>query len=88
MYLQGKRKTIYKMRDYLYGTRKRRKDRGTWLRNNSKGANDSDLEFRFRYGIKIFNPKFIGRWFTQISMIREVIIRRVNGIKAIFIFPK
>jgi len=43
MYLQGKRKTIYKMRDYLYGTRKRRKDRGTWSRNNNKCANDSDL---------------------------------------------
>ena len=66
MYLQGKCKTIYKMRDYLYGTRKRRKDRCTWSRNNSKYANNSDLdlELGFGYGIKIFNPKFIGRWFA------------------------
>ena len=43
MYLQGKRKTIYKMRNYLYGTRKRGKDRDYWSRNNNKCANDSDL---------------------------------------------
>ena len=51
MYLQGKRKTIYKMRDYLYGTRKRRKDRGTWSRDHGKCANDSDLTTNFTTAI-------------------------------------
>ena len=64
VYLQGKRKTICKMRNYLYRTRKRRKDRDTWSRNNNKCANDSNLELRFRYNVIIFNPNFIGRWFT------------------------
>ena len=64
VYLQGKRKTIYKMRDYLYGTRERRKDRDTWSRNNNKCANNSDLELRFRYNVIVFNPNFIGRRFT------------------------
>ena len=64
MYLQGKRKTIYKMRDYLYGTSEHRKDRDTWSRNNNKCANYSNLELRLRNNVIIFNPNFIGRRIT------------------------
>ena len=67
MYLQGTRKTIYKMRDYLYGTRKRRKDRDTWSCNNNKCENDSDLDldfFLFSNSVINFNPRLIGRRFT------------------------
>jgi hypothetical protein len=78
------------MQHYLYGTRKHRKDRNSRMCNNDKSANHRDLklEFGFRYGIIVFNPKFIGRGLAQISMIREIIIRLVNGIQARFIFPE